>query len=113
MAEPQTLTEKCIEACDNCSMQCNGSAFQAEMMGGMEAASRLGRICADACASHAIRLKEGDESEADACIAACTKFIPEAETVYRHLASFQESAFAAQSVIESIGLVSSEKAVAK
>ena len=113
MADSQTLTEKCIEACDNCSMQCNGSAFQGEIMGGMEVASRLGRICADACASHASCLRRGDESEADACLAACMKFIPEAENAYRHLASFQESAIGAQSVIESIGLVSGEKAVAK
>jgi hypothetical protein len=41
------------------------------------------------------------------------KFIPAAENAYRHLASFQESAIGAQSVIESIGLVSGEKAVAK
>lgn len=82
-------------------------------MGSMEVASELGRICADACLSHASRLKGGDATEAAACHAACEKFIPEAETVYRHLASFRESAIAAHGVIEIIGQMSNENVVAK
>ena len=113
MADSKTLTEQCIEACDICAMQCNGSAFQGEMMGGMEVASHLGRLCADACASHANCLKRDDHSESDLCLGACMKFIPEAEAAYRHLASFQESAVAARAVIESIGKVSGEKAVTR
>lgn len=113
MSNPKSPSELCIEACDNCAMQCNGSAFQGEMMGSMEVASELGRICADACSSHASRLKGGDASEAVACVAACKKFIPEADSVYRHLASFRESALAAHSLIEMIGQMSSEELTAK
>ena len=113
MANPQTLSEKCIDACDTCAMECNGSAFQGEMMGGMEVAARLGRVCSDACSSHASRLKRNDCSESDACLVACMKFIPEAEAAFRHLASFQESAVAARNVITLIGEMSREELVTK
>ena len=111
MAENKTPQEKCIEACDDCSMQCSGSAFQGEMMGEMELASSLGRLCAEACTNLSRQLKDGDASLAEACATACRTFIPEAKQTVRHLASFEQAAIAAQTVIKLISELAPKESV--
>ncbi len=113
MAEPKTLSELCAEACDDCALQCSGSAFQGEMMGGMELAASLGRVCSDACSNLATQLRSGQVADKDVCATACLKFIPEAENSFRHLDSFKQSAAAAKAVVERIGELGRVETVAK
>ena len=96
----KTPLDLCIEACNECALQCSGCAFQGEMMGGMVEASRLARECSTACFELEKQLRDGQQTGAESCSSVCRRFIPEAESVFRHLASFKQAAVAAQTMID-------------